>query len=312
MRKAAIWYTFFTLAVVLVLALAAVPIVASDVFREPYSALWPTIYRTLDLLRIEPFPTGGGAPPRFPNWRDPGGASIYYRNVTLTTADGLELDAWYVPAVSASSAVTETATVILAHGLEERKVTMLHLVPWLHTAGFNVMLLDFRGHGASEKQPTTVGRKEVLDLQAALDWLDAKGIGGRVGGLGMSMGAAVLVNTAVQDDRLDALVLDSMFAKWNDTDFAAGYRLPPDWLVPDVPSPEELMPDIHIPVFIIHGTADILTGVDHAYRVYKAANEPKELWINDSGHAWSSWTYPEIYRQKILDFFNATLLEPSE
>jgi len=307
MRKAALWYTVITLSILLVLVLAAVPIIASDVFREPYSPLWPTINRTLDLLRIDPFPTGGGAPPRFPNWRDPAGAAIYYRNVTLTAADGVELDAWYVPATSVPVTMGEAATVILAHGLQETKGRMQHLVPWLHAAGYNVMLLDFRGHGASEKRPTTVGREEVLDLQAALDWLDTNGAGDRVGGLGMSMGAAALVNAAARDDRLDALVLDSIFAKWNDTDFAAGYRLPPEWLVPGVPSPEELMPAIHVPVFIIHGTADILTKVEHAQRVYRAANEPKQLWINDSGHAWSSWTYPDVYRQKVLGFFDETL-----
>ena len=142
-----------------------------------------------------------------------------------------------------------------------------------------------------------------MDVQAALDWLESVGVSGRVGGLGMSMGAAVLVNTAVQDERLDALVLDSMFADWGDTDFAEGYRLPPEWLVPDVPNPVESMPRINVPVFIIHGTADILVDLDHAERLYEATSSPKSLWINDSGHAWSSWTYPDIYRQKALEFF---------
>jgi dipeptidyl aminopeptidase/acylaminoacyl peptidase len=128
----------------------------------------------------------------------------------------------------------------------------------------------------------------------------------------MSLGAASLVNTAVQDDRLDALVLDSLFADWGDTDFAEGYRLPPDWLVPGVPSPVNLMPNIHVPVLLIHGTEDILTRVDHAHRLFEAANEPKELWINDSGHAWSAWTYPEVYQQKVLAFFRAALSQPRE
>jgi len=312
MRRSLLGYLFFTLVVVLILVLAAVPIIASDLFRQPYSPLWPRVNRTLDLLRIDPFPIGGGAPPRFPNWHDPAGAFIYYRDLTLTTIDGLELSAWYVPAINASSPPTQTATIILAHGLLERKESMKHLVPWLHEAGYNVMLLDFRGHGQSDQKPTTIGREEVKDLQAALDWLEAEDVGNRVGGLGMSMGAVVLVNTAVQDDRLDALVLDSMFARWNDTNFARDYRLPPDWLVPGVPNPEELMPRIHVPVFVIHGTADILTKVEHAYRVYKAANEPKELWINDSGHAWSSMTYPNIYRQKVLEFFDEALLHSDQ
>jgi len=308
MNRPLLWYSFFILAVVLLLVVTAVPIAASDLFRQPYSPAWSTINRTIARLRIDPFPTGGGAPPKFPYWRDPADAGIYFQNVTLTTADGLQLDAWFVP-VTATWPITGTPSIVLGHGLLENKATMLHLVPWLHDAGYNVFLLDFRGHGNSDKEPTTVGPKEVLDLQAALDWLEAEGVGERVGGLGFSLGAVALVNTAVQDDRLDALVLDSLFADWGDTDFVADYRLPPDWLVPGVPSPEKLIRDIHVPILIIHGTADILENVDHAYRLYAAANEPKELWINDSGHAWSSWTYPDVYREKILAFFGAALAE---
>ena len=309
MSRARVLYSLFLLGMALALALATVPIAASDLFRQPYSPLWDTVNDALDLFQINPYPTGGGAPPRFPYWRDPADAFIYYRDVTLTTADGVSLAAWYVPAVGQRSAATRP-TVLLAHGLLDRKGTMLNLLPWLHRAGYNVMMFDFRGHGASDKRPTTIGRKEALDVQAALDWLEAEGVGGSVGGLGMSLGAAALVNAAAQDARLDALVLDSLFADWSDTDFARDYRLPPDWLVPDVPSPVDIMPDIHMPILLIHGTADILTDVQHAERLYAAANEPKELWINDSGHAWSAWTYPELYRQKVLGFFGRSLPLP--
>ena len=147
-------------------------------------------------------------------------------------------------------------------------------------------------------------------MQVALDWLEKEGVADRVGGIGMSMGAAALVNTAVQDNRIDALVLDSLFAEWRNVDYARNYGLSPEWLVPGVPDPAELLPDIHAPVFIIHGTADILTDVEHAHRLYAAANETKILWINDSGHAWSAWTYPEIYRHKVLEFFDSALSQP--
>jgi dipeptidyl aminopeptidase/acylaminoacyl peptidase len=307
LKRATAVYVAFSLAVVISIVLAAVPIIASDLFQQPYSPLWSTVYRALDLLHIDPYPTGGGAPPKIPYWHDPADAAIYFRDVTLTTTDGVNLAAWYVPAID-TFRPSNTPTILLAHGLLDSRRSMLHLVPWFHEAGYNVILLDFRGHGDSDKRPATIGRKEVLDLQAALDWLEAEGVVGRVGGLGMSMGAAALVNTAAQDDRIDALVLDSCFADWKDTDFGEDYRLPPGWLVPDVPSPQELIPHVHVPVFIVHGTADVLTNVDHAYRLYDAANDPKALWINDSGHAWSSWTYPETYRQKVLDFFEATLV----
>lgn len=302
MNRSRILYRVFVLLAVMALVLATIPIVASDLFRQPYSPLWPVINRTLARFQFTYNPTGGGAPPQWPQWRDPADAQIHHRDVTLTTADGLDLSAWYVPAGESGA-----PTVLLAHGLLDSKWTLLRLVPWLHDAGYNVMILDFRGHGASDKRPTTIGPDEVLDIQVALDWLEAEGAGERVAGLGMSLGASALVNAAIQDDRLDALILDSLFADWGDTDFAEGYRLSPDWLVPGVPSPEELLPDVHVPVFIIHGTADILTNVDHAHRLDSVANEPKRLWINDSGHAWSAWTYPDLYQQKVLDFLSDTL-----
>ena len=295
-------YAVFILLVVLVLIVAAIPIIASDIFRQPYSPVWDVIHRTLARFQLTYNPSGGGAPPQWPFWRTPADANIYYRDLTLTTDDGLDLAAWYVPAAEPGA-----PTVLLAHGLLGSKGGMLRFVPWFHDAGYNVMLLDFRGHGGSDPRPSTIGPDEVLDIQAALDWLEAEGAGDRVAGLGMSLGASALVNTAIQDERLDALILDSLFAEWGDTDFAQGYRLSPDWLVPGVPSPEDLMPRIDVPVFIIHGTADILTHEDHAHRLYAAANEPKEIWINDSGHAWSAWTYPDAYQQKVLDFLDSAL-----
>jgi alpha-beta hydrolase superfamily lysophospholipase len=299
-----IQYTVFFLVCALFVAAAAVPIIASDLFRQPYAKAWDTIDRTLARLDLSYNPPGGGAPPRWPSWRDPADANMYFRDVTLTTADGVKLSAWYIPANKAGA-----PSILLCHGLLGSKWGMLSLMPWLHQAGYNIMAFDFRGHGRSDKLPTTIGPAEALDVQAALDWLDAEGVGDRVAGLGMSLGAAALVNAAVQDDRLDALILDSLFANWGDTDFAKGYRLSPEWLVPGVPDPEDLMPQVRVPVFIIHGTADILTHVQHAYRLYEAANEPKQIWINDSGHAWSAWTYPDLYKDKVLAFLEGALAE---
>lgn len=302
MRRARTQYILFVLLVFVILVAAAIPIYASDIFRQPYSPVWDVIHRTLARFDLTYNPSGGGAPPQWPYWRTPADAGIYYRDLVLTTSDDVRISAWYVPAYEPGA-----PTVLLAHGLLGSKVGMLRFVPWLHKAGYNVMLLDFRGHGDSDLRPSSIGPDEVQDIKACLDWLDENGSGERVAALGLSMGASALVNTAVQDGRLDALILDSLFAEWGDTDFARGYRLPPDWIVPGVPSPEALMPRIHVPVFIIQGTADILTHVDHAHRLYQAANEPKELWINDSGHAWSAWTYPQLYQQGVLDFLSTAL-----
>jgi len=58
------------------------------------------------------------------------------------------------------------------------------------------------------KRPTTVGREEVLDVLAALDWLDT-GRGWRQGSsAGPEPGRSRVGNTAAIDGRLDALVLE--------------------------------------------------------------------------------------------------------
>jgi len=309
-RRAIVHYIVLIAAVLFVLLLAAIPVAASDLFRRPYSPVWRTINRTLDRLNYTYNPSGGGQTPEFPPWLTPGDAGLDYRDVTLVTADGLHLAAWYVPA--SAPGASGAPTVLLAHGLQDSKWTLLRLIPWLHEAGYNVMALDFRGHGDSDKRPTTLGREEVLDVEAALDWLEAEGAGDRVAALGQSLGAAALVNTAANDDRLDALILDSLFAEWRNVDYGRGYRLSPRWLVPGVPNPVEVIRRVHVPVFIIHGTADILVHADHAQRLYDVANGPKSLWINDSGHAWSAWTYPELYQQKVLEFLEDSLATPHD
>jgi pimeloyl-ACP methyl ester carboxylesterase len=305
-KEVRLYYWLFVGLVLALVVVAAIPVIASDLFRQPYSPAWPVINRTLARLHYSYNPSSGGLAPRFPNWHDPADANLYYRDVTLTTADGLHLAGWYVPVAGA-----DVPTVLLCHGLQDQKWTMLRLIPWLHDASYNVLLFDFRGHGGSDLRPTTIGPEEVLDVQSALDWLDSEGAGEKVAGLGMSLGAAALVNTAARDNRLDALILDSLFADWSDVDYAQDYRLPPDWLVPGVPAPSDLLAQVHVPVLIIHGTADNLVHVDHAQRLYAAANEPKALWTNDSGHAWSAWTYPEIYSRRVLDFLRGAFSQES-
>ena len=85
-------YVVFILLVVLILIAAAVPIIASDLFRQPYSQLWDVIHRTMARFDYSYNPPGGGSAPKWPFWRTPADAHIYYRDLTLTTADGLELE----------------------------------------------------------------------------------------------------------------------------------------------------------------------------------------------------------------------------
>lgn len=59
MKSATRQYTAFVLAVALLVGLAAIPVAASDLFRQPYSPAWPAINRAIARLRIDYNPPGG-------------------------------------------------------------------------------------------------------------------------------------------------------------------------------------------------------------------------------------------------------------
>jgi len=86
-------------------------------------------------------------------------------------------------------------TVILLHGLGMNKNQVMPMVPELCKAGFNVFTLDFRGHGLSDGEKTTLGQDEVWELQEAIreiKIIERNPRGHRCLGIyGISLGAAV-------------------------------------------------------------------------------------------------------------------------
>lgn len=127
----------------------------------------------------------------------------------LTAADGTQLAGWYIPA--AGGVGPTGPTVVLVHGLGENKSHLLEWAVPLHD-DYNLVLFDLRNHGQSAAAPSTAGVREQGDLRAVLDWLAAAKAPRSIGLLGLSMGGAVAVNLAAGDERVDALILDSIHA----------------------------------------------------------------------------------------------------
>jgi hypothetical protein len=117
--------------------------------------------------------------------------------VTLQTSDGLRLGASYTPSRNG-------AAVIVFPG---RAGTQRH-AQLLTRHGYGVLVLDRRGEGGSEGTLNLFGWNGEGDLRAALDFLSRRHDvePGRVGGLGLSVGGELLLQTAAEDDRLQAVV----------------------------------------------------------------------------------------------------------
>jgi pimeloyl-ACP methyl ester carboxylesterase len=126
----------------------------------------------------------------------------------LTASDGVRIAGWYIPAGNGNATA---ATVVLAHGNGKTKSEMLSWAEPLH-AEYNLVLFDFRNHGQSSGTLTTVGVREVRDLQAIVDWLEQTKSPPSIAVLGVSMGGVAAIDEAATDKRVSAVILDSTHA----------------------------------------------------------------------------------------------------
>jgi fermentation-respiration switch protein FrsA (DUF1100 family) len=62
------------------------------------------------------------------------------------------------------------------------------------------------------------------------------------------------------------------------------------------------------PLFLIHGGADQLILPNEAVALQEAAGSPTELWLlPDVGHAAAIGADREVYRDRVMDFFDRAL-----
>lgn len=154
----------------------------------------------------------GGVGPRRKAQNTPADYGLAYEEVTLTTSDGLNLAAWYVPNASGRG------TVIYTHGHTNHRGQMLEQAAFLHENGYSGLLFDFRRHGDSEGDLTTFGYYEWRDAQAALRHVvDERGEEGPVILWGISMGAATALLTATEEPEFDAVIAESSYYAASET-----------------------------------------------------------------------------------------------
>jgi uncharacterized protein len=120
-----------------------------------------------------------------------------YREVELTTSDGLRLHALYVP--------SQNRAAVIAFPGRTQPVPHARL---LIRHGYGVLMLDRRGEGASEGDYNAFGWAGERDLHAALAYLRRQPDvdPARIGGLGLSVGGELLLQTAAHTRALRAVV----------------------------------------------------------------------------------------------------------
>jgi hypothetical protein len=248
-------------------------------------------------------------------WREPVGKppSAAYADVTFNASDGLELSGWYRPSRNG-------AAVLVVHGgSSDRKGSVAH-AKMLAARGYGVLLYDARGRGESDGSENNYGWDWAKDIDGALDFLahrpdvDPQ----RVGALGLSTGADVLIEVAAKRKHLPVVADGTAAGSYEDWHRLRGTEIGavPGWVMfttmrvtsGDQPGPalEDLVAQIESPTLLISaGTAE-----EREFNVLyeKAAGPSVEHWnLPDADHTHAIRSHRAEYEQRVGAFYDRAL-----
>jgi predicted acyl esterase len=240
--------------------------------------------------------------------------SAAYRQVQLTTSDGLELDAWYHPSR------TGAAVLLMSGGSGDIRGTLSH-ARMLVRHGYGVMLFSGRGTGDSDGTPNSYGWGREKDAAAALDYFATRDDvqPGRVGALGLSTGADMAIDIAARRINVNAVVADGTAAiGYEDLkEFTSSpvTRLN-GWLMfktieaiqgasgPDISLADQIARMRAPSLLIAAGEVEKTWGDLYD----RAGGERSHLWhLPHASHTAALRQYPREYERRVVDFFDAHL-----
>lgn len=240
---------------------------------------------------------------------------IPYENINLLTSDGIELAAWYTSSENG-------ALILVAHGHGD--IRSLDQYVMFAQNGYGVLAWDFRAHGESGGNISTLGYLEALDVEAALEYaLRQEGVK-HIGAWGGSMGGVAVLEAASRRVEIEAVVVDSAFSTLEDElrlavsskvflPFIRFFAERETGLDMELLRPVDRIGELsHRPVMIIQGEADHVIPADSAQRLYDAAGDPRYLWTETGvSHVGMYSAYPEKYEERVIGFFDEYLLRMS-
>jgi uncharacterized protein len=223
--------------------------------------------------------------------------------------------------------------VLLFHGVADNRIGIVGHSEFLLRAGYSVVMMDARAHGASGGPIATYGWLERNDTHAIVDALESNEHPKHLFALGESMGAGIVLQSAAIDPRIEAVVAEASFANLREAAYDyAGLRKYP-WLGKTIFAPgtwtllyrdEELagFPAAEVspvkavasrafPVLLICDEMDVALPCRHSEMIYAAARGPKQLWIVPRAfHTAALGFQPEEFRRRVLSFFVASAAAP--
>ena len=237
-----------------------------------------------------------------------------YRDVTFRASDGLRINGWYRPSRNG-------AAVLLVHGGGgDREGTVRH-ARMLVRHGYGVLMYDARGRGESEGSPNGYGWKWTKDVAGALRFLERRPdvAPGRIGALGLSTGADIVLEAAATRRDIRAVVTDGAaagsFADWHRLQ-GTNAMTPFFWsqfaalrvFTGDAPGRPlaDLVPRIAAPMLLI--STERHEEYDFNVTYARLARGRAEHWnIADVQHTHGLRDHPRAYERRVVGFLDRAL-----
>ena len=242
------------------------------------------------------------------------------QRVALYTPQGNELIGTYISTANAAK------TVIIIHGLYQNRSMAINYIDVYKDLGFNILLIDLRGHGESGGI-ITWGQNETKDIDLWCDYLRSQQNQQLIGIHGISLGGAFsLLHSGTSAHPADFYVEDSSYS-----DIKSLYynhlrnliQLPANSNIIDVLwfysqvcmywhtgatldklSPLQAVKSAKAPILFMHNDTDALIPPQTLTELYNACASPaKEMHMfHNSIHAQAISDYHAEYIQTVHDF----------
>ena len=211
---------------------------------------------------------------------------------------------------------------IVVHGYMGEGKVMYESVKEFYNRGYNVLVVDLRGHGKSEGKYIAMGWQDRLDIIQWIDYLINENNQIKIILYGVSMGAATVMMTTGEKlpKQVKLAIEDCGYTSiWDEfkAQLKKVFKLPAfpilnvanivcrikaGYSLKDGSSVEQLKKSV-TPTLFIHGNQDNFVPFNMLEILYKEANcEKQKLIVDDATHARSSSVNPVLYWNTIDSF----------
>ena len=239
--------------------------------------------------------------------------------ITSTNNGNLKLHAYEIKSNEESDVWT-----IVIHGYMSKGIAMTEYSQKFNERGYNVLMVDLRGHGLSEGDYIGMGWHDRLDIIDWIDYIISKNQNSKIMLFGISMGAATTMMTTGENlpSNVKLAISDCGYTSvWDEF----SYKLNQLFNLPEFPvlyaantickiranysfkdaSAVEQLKKSKTPTLFIHGNADDFVPFEMLDEVYNVANCEKErLVIDGAGHALASTVDEDTYWKTIDNFIS--------